>query len=127
MTDTHDTHTPVELWVKALRSGEYKQTTGLLSDGNGYCCLGVACAVYQKAVGDLDIQVYDHSSLTYYDEQTASLPKKVQDWLGLVEEDGTYSTTEEGNYTSSLANQNDEGATFEEIVTIIESEPSLFR
>lgn len=29
-------------WLKALRSGEYKQTTGSLCDGKGgYCCLGV--------------------------------------------------------------------------------------
>jgi len=32
-------------WLKALRSGDYKQTKGeLVSDGR-YCCLGVACKV----------------------------------------------------------------------------------
>lgn len=31
-------------WVKALRSGKYKQDTGRLGDAKtGYCCLGVAC------------------------------------------------------------------------------------
>lgn len=30
-------------WIDALRSGEYKQTTGELQDDNGFCCLGVAC------------------------------------------------------------------------------------
>lgn len=35
----------VAKWVKALRSGKYKQTTGRLQDGKGYCCLGVACAI----------------------------------------------------------------------------------
>lgn len=34
-------------WVKALRSGEYKQTRSALYDGTGYCCLGV----YQKVTG----------------------------------------------------------------------------
>lgn len=33
-------------WTKALRSGEYKQTTASLQDNNGYCCLGVACKVF---------------------------------------------------------------------------------
>lgn len=32
-------------WIKALRSGKYKQTTKTLQDDNGYCCLGVACKV----------------------------------------------------------------------------------
>lgn len=31
-------------WIKALRSGEYKQARGILHDeeDNSYCCLGVA-------------------------------------------------------------------------------------
>lgn len=34
-------------WLKALRSGEYKQGKGLLysSKDDSYCCLGVACKV----------------------------------------------------------------------------------
>lgn len=35
-----------EKWVKALRSGDYKQTDGVLyCEDFGYCCLGVACAM----------------------------------------------------------------------------------
>ena len=35
-----------EKWLAALRSGEYKQGSGLLLDSsNNYCCLGVACIV----------------------------------------------------------------------------------
>ena len=30
-------------WVKALRSGRYKQTEAMLQDNKGYCCLGVLC------------------------------------------------------------------------------------
>lgn len=29
-------------WIEDLRSGEFKQTHGCLSDGDGHCCLGVA-------------------------------------------------------------------------------------
>lgn len=33
-------------WVKALRSGEFKQGIGGLKDkNNNYCCLGVLCAI----------------------------------------------------------------------------------
>ena len=37
------------LWIKALRSGKYKQGRGMLRRGRGekvtYCCLGVLCEV----------------------------------------------------------------------------------
>lgn len=32
-------------WIKALRSGKFKQGKGALQTEQGYCCLGVACAV----------------------------------------------------------------------------------
>ena len=32
-------------WVRALRSGRYKQTQEYLYDGRGYCCLGVLARV----------------------------------------------------------------------------------
>lgn len=32
-------------WVAALRSGKYRQTKEFLYDGDGFCCLGVACRV----------------------------------------------------------------------------------
>ena len=35
-------------WVKALRSGEFKQGTGRLQDGDAYCCLGVLCLVAER-------------------------------------------------------------------------------
>lgn len=32
-------------WIKALRSGKYKQITNKLCDGEGFCCLGVLCEI----------------------------------------------------------------------------------
>jgi hypothetical protein len=34
-------------WIKALRSGKYRQTRHILYDqyNNGFCCLGVLCAI----------------------------------------------------------------------------------
>jgi len=37
-----------KLWVEALVSGAYPQTHETLKDDNGYCCLGVLCAVALK-------------------------------------------------------------------------------
>jgi hypothetical protein len=36
-------------WIKALRSGEYKQTKEALRKEGGYCCLGVLCDVIIKS------------------------------------------------------------------------------
>lgn len=33
-------------WTTALRSGEYRQGTGKLRDGDAFCCLGVLCDVF---------------------------------------------------------------------------------
>jgi hypothetical protein len=32
-------------WIDALRSGEYPQARGALTDGEGFCCLGVLCKI----------------------------------------------------------------------------------
>lgn len=37
-----------EAWVKALRSGEYPQSTRSLQNNNGFCCLGVLCDLAMK-------------------------------------------------------------------------------
>lgn len=37
-------------WLKALRSGQYSQVKKVLQNDQGYCCLGVACAVITPKV-----------------------------------------------------------------------------
>lgn len=37
-------------WITALQSGKYNQAQGILYDGKGYCCLGVADKVCFNAV-----------------------------------------------------------------------------
>lgn len=38
-----------DLWVKALLSGKYKQTTRMLKNEDGaYCCLGVLCDISKE-------------------------------------------------------------------------------
>ena len=41
----------IKLWVKALRSGEYKQTKDSLKNRGGFCCLGVLCDLAAKDGG----------------------------------------------------------------------------
>lgn len=35
-------------WLKALRSGKYRQARGSLNTSGAYCCLGVLCDVTKK-------------------------------------------------------------------------------
>lgn len=112
-------------WVEALRSGAYQQGRGALRRGNEYCCLGVACDLYDVAKwrGGANGAVF-----RYYGEPQSSaslLTEDVANWLGLATDAG-YFSSEEGD--SSLTNLNDDGASFEQIAAIIESEPSgLFK
>lgn len=76
-------------WADALRSGEYKQATGklrLITNPEYYCCLGVACKVFQDDLGITEkIKVHD-AGYTYTadgDSSSLALPEPVREALGL--------------------------------------------
>lgn len=50
-----------EKWLKALRSGKYKQSKGYLCDPYGYCCLGVLAKIKNK-LDETDDTGYDFGS-----------------------------------------------------------------
>jgi hypothetical protein len=97
-------------WVKALRSGKYKQAKNVLyeADRNAFCCLGVAC---------------DISGLPpekWHGNEYTVLPQEVQEKLNLSSNYGRFI----GASYMSLVNCNDSlGYSFERIADIIESEP----
>jgi hypothetical protein len=90
-------------WVKALRSGKYKQTKKTLKDENGYCCLGVLCSI-----------VKPKKRWTYF----STLPDFVTKKVGMINIGGVGYYGEDKN----LANRNDFGDSFEQIADIIEKE-----
>lgn len=46
-------------WLEALRSGEYRQTTGSLTDDEGaFCCLGVLCEILKDEIDALEINAW---------------------------------------------------------------------
>lgn len=95
-----------ELWLKALRSGDYKQARNYLQRGERFCCLGVLCDLHAKAgLGRWNDDLYDGEDKV--------LPRAIQDWAGL----GEAEPTAEGKTLSGL---NDDGASFEQIADIIE-------
>jgi hypothetical protein len=98
-------------WVDALRSGKYQQATSFLRNGDRFCCLGVACDI--SGIGNWSgnsyvIKGYGSSKL---------IPDEVQKWLGLRDNAGYISGDPEGTH---LAFENDHGATFERIASLIE-------
>ena len=87
-----------KLWIKALRSGKFKQTTGVLCDKTGYCCLGVLRSIMKP--GDRQSYQGYGSLLTVAQRQQAGLRFDTCD---------------------SLADKNDAGFTFSQIADYIEA------
>lgn len=113
----------VKLWLKALRSGLYKQTIYTLRDNNGFCCLGVACEVYnqyQKKNKKKQLRLTKIKDRFMYNSSVCGLPFKVKGWLGLTTCSGTYIVNKN---KTSLIDQNDAGVNFNKIANIIESNP----
>lgn len=125
-----ETMTPVELWLVALRSGEYQQARGALRTPTGYCCLGVACDLYMKQTGDGRWENWTGASLSHQifsasgEGHETEPPTAVRNWLGLSGDIGQYTEwQDDGKVDTALTEKNDMGATFSEIADIIESRP----
>lgn len=97
------------LVATALRSGKYAQGKYQLrhkGTTDSFCCLGVACEVYQEQVGGLETELRGDTYYAY-DGEGCGLPVKVQHWLGM-----NSSGQLEGNFPdpanpSSLISAND--------------------
>ena len=111
-----------EFWVKALRSGKYKQTRNVLADNKGFCCLGVLCDLYQPEYWTY--RSYDESldHLTFLNE-TEVLPKEVAEWAGLNGDSWDNPNVIYKNKPTYLATLNDtEKLTFNQTADIIEEQ-----
>lgn len=98
----------MQRWVRALRSGKYKQATGQLKkEGVGHCCLGVLCEVLKQPYAGYDLV----------------LPVRVQQESEMNSLDGTLPKTYKNKIVEmkqSLTEFNDGGLTFKQIALIIE-------
>ncbi len=105
-------------WVPALRSGQYRQTTGILREGNTFCCLGVACdisglgrwsAAFRYVVGG--------------EQRSGGLPIAVREYLQITLDSdlGIIPVLRDRNEDKViLAELNDNGFTFNQIADVIE-------
>lgn len=138
----------IKEWVRALRSGEYKQATDALKTENGYCCLGVLCDIqgceWESAANDFQVDV-DYFKVKGEKHNIEVLPESVSRAVGfkLFTSGDSYSTNpsiyldkpktiavyekyKDGGIDdivwTLLSELNDSGATFEEIADIIEEQ-----
>ena len=91
----------IRKWVKALRSGEFKQANDVLRDGGAYCCLGVACVLRHRESGE------SYPDLTGHGEHLKT-DGAAGNWLLPLD------------YQNKLATLNDRGSSFAEIADYIE-------
>jgi hypothetical protein len=109
------------LWLKALRSGEYKQTQSWLEKDGGFCCLGVLCKLAQ-AEGIVS-RTYDERGVIRYGDTSGYLPLEVIKWAGLDRNDPYCEFTTVGGdvHNGWLTALNDDwGLPFEQIANAIE-------
>jgi hypothetical protein len=126
-------------WIAALRSGEYKQTTGVLArmhysspDGSQlhHCCLGVLCEVVglkrEPTPWNINIHQYftgHHEEEGWPEAVETTLPDALAKSLGFPQaEHGTDGDGWLPESRVSLAQLNDDGSTFDEIADLIEQE-----
>lgn len=101
-------------WVEALRSGKYKQGTSRLSRDGYYCCLGVACEIFAKALG-LKISLKDGRKI--YDRSDTLAPIKIVKLLKLRSNAGKGKDFR----TQTLTYLNDNGVSFNQIADLLET------
>ncbi len=100
-----------KLWLKALRSGQYKQTQGTLrrklteSKGYSYCCLGV--------LEDIRVQ---QGAADRFPSRNRVLTKACQRWAEVEENDPVIGIRQ----PTTLADLNDSGKSFKQIANLIE-------
>lgn len=119
-------------WVKALRSGKFKQGAGTLKQFNSkgqaeHCCLGVLCELYNSEMKKnkkkmLSEKIYDNDGDFFgycrFDGHKEDLPKVVKKWSGISNGLGQYKLSD--NEAMNLADLNDLGKKFKGIADIIE-------
>ena len=130
-------------WVKALRSGKFKQGQGTLKQFNKkgqeqHCCLGVLCELYNETMKKnkkkmLSETVCDNDrdfsyGYSRFGGKKEDLPKEVKDWSGIKNSLGKFKTptdiADKSHWYDDgeicLADLNDLGKKFKTIANIIE-------
>ena len=105
----------MELWIKSLRSGKYKQTQACLKNDEGFCCLGVLCDLASKDGGNEWYAPNQDGQFAFVGfgniSDTEMPPEELTAYVGMSYDDA-----------HAVANMNDDGYTFSEIADHLEKE-----
>lgn len=117
-------------WVKALRSGKYKQGKGYLKQFTSkneprHCCLGVLCELYdqqmkknhKKTLHSEHMVDKTGTEFIRLNEHDGGLPRLVREWANIINPLGEFVNKDRLEY---LADLNDDGKKFSTIADIIE-------
>lgn len=110
-------------WVKALRSGKYRQGRRSLrsKEGDRFCCLGVLCDLHRKEVGGKWIKDdYRAGKRRGAMEGGGTLPTAVSKWAGLGKDDNP--SIKIRGHVQAAACHNDAGCRFSTIAKAIEAQ-----
>lgn len=102
-----------EKWIKALKSGKYKQTSGYLRKDDGFCCLGVLCNLHAKEHPKI---AKTQTNPNVYLGQMCVLPDSVKQWAEMDTDNGLIYN---GKSHGCLSEMNDQGKSFKEIAEVI--------
>jgi hypothetical protein len=125
-----------QLWVEALRSGDYEQGQNWLRYHEKFCCLGVLCDIYLSDCS-MEWKLSDDDDSDDDDEQrrvnpgeysvdnnTEMLPVSVAKWAGIDPCGDAYGygliSVMNNSHKTTLTHLNDGGLSFAEIASIIE-------
>jgi hypothetical protein len=114
-------------WLKALRSGDFKQSRYALKSDSGYCCLGVACEVSdlgEFSYSKPDKHLFVINEPNFYEQKTDSLPQQVAQYYKIKSDLVILNDSDReliGSRQVSLDELNDDSRyTFEQIADFIE-------
>lgn len=112
-------HTLKKKWIKALRSGKYKQGKNRLRSlvGEKYCCLGVLCDV-----SGLDWEESISECKRFKLKNSKELPTGLADIFFNCSSTTAGPIVEISGAKTCLAAHNDNGATFSQIADAIEEQ-----
>lgn len=110
-----------QLWMEALRNGEYPQGTGYLYRDGKYCCLGVLCDLHSKETGTKWVLYPDERNIHLYLNSRYGLPLEVVQWSGLTLMDPVIDGFTLSSYNDGVENNGIPFTRFPEMADLIEN------
>lgn len=123
-----------KLWVDALRSGEFQQTTcslartSIVNGARCYCALGVLCEVYRRVNPDglnIDWTYHVHSIDSghwSFDGEVEGLPESVMKWAEEPRLNNAILVLEHGNHAFIATLNDDFEYSFSHIADMIDAQ-----